>query len=133
LRPTARVEQDGSSNRGVSHKFNNSQLSVVSHTTGEPGVYPNQVNAGELAYYQVQLKEVIELNKKKDDDVTNKQNQINALNKKLRQYLLTQDQLYKDLIRVENSHKKKEEELKLRLSNTEGLLLVENRKVEKLQ
>jgi hypothetical protein len=50
----------------------------------------------------------------------------------LRQYLLTQDQLYKDLIRVESSHKKKEEELTLRLKNTDGLLLEETRKVEKL-
>jgi hypothetical protein len=54
---------------------------VVSHVTGEPGVYPSNVNAGELAYYQIQLQEVIELTKRKDDDMKNKQEQIDALNK----------------------------------------------------
>jgi hypothetical protein len=81
LKPYPRVEHDGSSNKGVSQKFNNSHLSVVSHVTGEPGVYPSNVNAGELAYYQIQLQEVIELTKRKDDDMKNKQEQIDALNK----------------------------------------------------
>lgn len=53
LKPYPKMEQDGSSRQGVTRKFENSHLSIVSHTTGEPGVYPRDVNAGELAYYQI--------------------------------------------------------------------------------
>jgi hypothetical protein len=72
------IVNEGASNKGISRKFDDSSLSVVSHNTDEAGknggvgLYPKDVSAGELAYYQIQLQEVIELNKRKDDDMKHK-------------------------------------------------------------
>ena len=39
---------------------------------GDLGLYSKHVNAGELAYYQIQLTECIELTRRKDEDMRGK-------------------------------------------------------------
>lgn len=53
----------------------------------------------DVAFLQLQLCEFIELIKRKDDELTSKNNEVEHLYKKVRDYLLVQDQLYKDFVR----------------------------------
>jgi len=55
---------------------------------------------------------MIELNKRKDDTIGEQKDNIERLYEKIKDYLLTQDQLYKDYVRLERSFKRKEETLK---------------------
>ena len=53
--------------------------------------------------------------------------------KKIRGYLLTQDQLYKDCLRVERHYEKKEQLLKENMRKSESIIQEEKDKCQKLE
>lgn len=55
------------------------------------------------------------------------------LYKRIRTYLLTQDQLYKDCVRLERNFQKKEESLKVRMRQQELLIQEEKDKFSKVE
>lgn len=65
----------------------------------------------DVAFLQLQLAEFMELLRRKDEDLTNKNNEIEHLYKKIRDYLLVQDQLYKDFVKQEKDYNSKKETL----------------------
>ena len=58
----------------------------------------------DVAFLQLQLAEFIEVLRRKDDELSSKNNEIDYLYRKVRDYLLVQDQLYKDSVRQEREH-----------------------------
>ena len=50
--------------------------------------------------------------KRKDENLKTQQIEIDSLYNRVRDYILTQDQLYKDFIKMERAFTKKEAELK---------------------
>ena len=87
--------------KGISHKFGGTQIHVHDKD-GKQGI--NASNVYEHAFLQLQLKEVFEINHRLTDQVSNQKKEIETLYKRIRGYLLTQDQLYKDCVRVERNH-----------------------------
>jgi hypothetical protein len=79
------------------------------------------------------LTEFIELIKRKDEDLTNKNNEIEYIYKKVRDYLLVQDQLYKDFVKQERDYSTKKTELENTLRNTRDMLHEEQHKVKSLE
>lgn len=71
----------------------------------------NASNVKEHAFLQLQLKEAFEINHKLTIQMKDQQREIDSLYKRTRGYLLTQDQLYKDFVRVERHFKQKEEKI----------------------
>ena len=53
----------------------------------------------DVAFLQLQVQELIELVKRKDDDLGVKNQEVEHLYKRVRDYLLVQDQLYKDFVK----------------------------------
>lgn len=48
------------------------------------------------------------------------QNEIDGLYKRVRNYILTQDQLYKDFVKMERIFKKREEDLREQFRSNQG-------------
>lgn len=69
----------------------------------------------EHAFLQLQLKEVFEINHRQNEQISNQKKEIETLYKRIRTYLLTQDQLYKDCVRLERNFLKKEKRLQERV------------------
>ena len=65
----------------------------------------------DVAFLQLQLCEFIELIKRKDEEIITKNNEIEHLYGKIRDYLLVQDQLYKDFVKQEKDFTSKSKEL----------------------
>lgn len=64
---------------------------------------------------QLQLQECFEVIKRKDETCKFQQIEIDSLYKRVRSYVLTQDQLYKDYVKMERGFQKKEQGMKDRL------------------
>jgi hypothetical protein len=67
---------------------------------GRPGLGDAQTKY-DVAFLQLQLCETLELIKRKDENLFSQQNEIDGLYKRVRNYLLTQDQLYKGYVKME--------------------------------
>ena len=103
----AQPNSDGYFAEGNSKEFN-SRLGLI----GKDGQkFISDSNAHEHAFLQLQLQDCFEIIKRKDDELRNKYHEIDSLGKRVRSYVLTQDQLYKDFIRMERAYKKKEKEM----------------------
>jgi septal ring factor EnvC (AmiA/AmiB activator) len=61
------------------------------------------------------------------------QNEIDGLYKRVRSYILTQDQLYKDFVRMERAFKKREDDLRAQFRSNQDLVMEEQTKVQKLE
>jgi septal ring factor EnvC (AmiA/AmiB activator) len=61
------------------------------------------------------------------------QNEIDGLYKRVRSYILTQDQLYKDFVRMERTFKKREDDLRAQFRSNQDLVMEEQTKVQKLE
>ena len=81
----------------------------------------------------MQLKEAFELNYRQNEQIANQKRDIEDLYKKIRGYLLTQDQLYKDCLRVERHYEKKEKMLKTEMRKAEALIQEEKDKCQKVE
>ena len=68
-----------------------------------------------------------------NEQIGRQKKEIEALYKRIRGYLLTQDQLYKDAVRVERAYIKKEESLKDRMRQYENLIQEEKEKFQKVE
>ena len=79
------------------------------------------------------MKEVFEINHRQNEQIGHQKREIEALYKRIRGYLLTQDQLYKDCVRVERNYAKKEEGLRKTMRQYEFLIQEEKEKVAKLE
>jgi selenocysteine lyase/cysteine desulfurase len=79
------------------------------------------------------LQEVLEINKRKEDELQTKNTEIEGLYKRLRDYLIIQDQLYKDYVRAEALTTKMKEEMNQKIRNATDNWHEEEMKVEKLQ
>ena len=79
------------------------------------------------------MKEVLEINNRQNEQIGHQKREIEALYKRIRGYLLTQDQLYKDCVRVERNYTKKEEGLRKTMRQYEYLIQEEKEKVSKLE
>jgi hypothetical protein len=121
---------DGEIQNGTSYKFNNTQLNVVD-SNGHAGV--SSSTAYEHAFLQLQLQESFELIKRKDDNLKNQQIEIESLYKRVRSYVLTQDQLYKDFVKMERAFQKKEQDLKTTLRSCQDQVLEEQSRVQKTE
>jgi len=91
---------------------------------------------GELAHYdnailQLQMIESLELLKRKDDNMVQYQNNIENVTTRIRDYLLVQDQFYKDYVKMEKDFNKKKEELENSLRNARDSLHEEQLKNSK--
>lgn len=113
---------DGDIASGTSYKLGSSQMPVVDKE-GRPGIIQSDVY--EHAFLQLQLQESIEINRRKDEQVANQQSEIKMLYEKIRRYLLTQDQLYKDYVRLERGAKKTQEQLKDQNRASQDLVMEE--------
>ena len=109
---------DGEISRGISYKFDNSELALYDKS-GKHGI--RESNVYENAFLQLQLKEAFELNYRQNEQINYQKKDIEELYKKIRGYLLTQDQLYKDCLRVERHYEKKEKTLKEHVRKMEHL------------
>ena len=121
---------DGEINRGISHKFDSSEIPLYDKS-GQHGI--RESNIWENAFLQLQLKEAFELNYRQHEQIGTQKRDIEELYKKIRGYLLTQDQLYKDCIRVERHYQKKEQLLKENMRKSENLIQEEKEKCGKVE
>ena len=93
--PIPTVGVDGEISQGYSYKYQ-THLEVMDKD-GRSGLADQ--TKYDVAFMQLQLIEFLEIIKRKDEDLAHKNNEVEALYKKTRDYLLVQDQLYKDFIR----------------------------------
>lgn len=70
--------------------------------------------------------------KRKDEELSSKNIEIDSLYKRVRDYLLIQDQLYKDYVHAEKDFTKSKDEQQVKLRNATDSWHEEQRKVEKL-
>lgn len=77
---------DGTISKGISYKFNNSEL-PVNDKEGRVGI--NASNVKEHAFLQLQLKEAFEINFRLNKQMEDQQREIDSLYKRTRGYLLT--------------------------------------------
>lgn len=87
---------DGSINHGQSFKFDSQML-----VTARGGADPEKGDPFENAFLQLQLQECFVLIEKKDEMLTAQKRDIDALYNKIKRYVLMQDHLYKDYVRME--------------------------------
>ena len=64
------------------------------------------------AFLQLQLQECFELINRKDETLKQQKREIDTLYNRIKRYLLVQDHLYKDHVKMEREHEKAVEELK---------------------
>lgn len=121
---------DGDINNGTSFKFDNSNMHVVDKN-GQPGI--GSTNLYEHAFLQLQLQECLEIIKRKDESLNSQNMEIESLYNRIRSYLLTQDQLYKDYIRIERHLKRTEENYAIRLRKAEDQVMEESSRCGKLE
>ena len=121
---------DGEINRGTSYKFSNTEL-AVHDKDGKIGINASHVH--EHAFLQLQLKEAFEINHRLNLQMKDQQREIDSLYKRTRGYLLTQDQLYKDFVRVERNYKAKEDSTREQLRKFDQLLQEEKDKNSKIE
>lgn len=115
---------------GYSNRFK-THLTVADRD-GNPGLSDEQTKY-DVAFLQLQLQEVLEINKRKEDELQTKNTEIEGLYKRLRDYLIIQDQLYKDYVRAEALTTKMKEEMNQKIRNATDNWHEEEMKVEKLQ
>ena len=72
------------------------------------------------------------MNKRKDEELATKNLEIESLYKRIRDYLLVQDELYKDYVRNDRDTHKVKEEFTVKIRNVTDSFHEEQRKVEKL-
>lgn len=75
----------------------------------------------------------MELNKRKDEELTSKNTEIDQLYKRIREYLMVQDQLYKDFVKSEKLSAKSKEEMEAKYKDVNDLYRSEKAKVESLE
>ena len=85
--PSANVDYDGNVSHGHSYKFE--QKLDVFDKNGRIGL--PEVNKYDVAHLQLQIIESLELLRKKDENMSANQNEIEVLFKRVRDYLLVQD------------------------------------------
>ena len=73
----------------------------------------------------------MELVKRKDEELTGKNQEIDQLYKRIRDYLLVQDQLYKDCVRTEKGNERLKAEMEAKFSDMSELYRTERTKNEK--
>jgi hypothetical protein len=78
---------DGEINNGFSYKFR-THMDVMDKD-GKTGL--SDQNKYDVAFMQLQVQECLELIKRKDEELITKNNEIDVLYKKVRDYLLVQD------------------------------------------
>ena len=105
--PQPSIGADGQITSGFSYKFQ-SHLDVVDKD-GRHGL--TDQTKYDVAFLQLIVMEFVELIKRKDEELNNKNNEIETLYKRVRDYLLIQDQLYKDYISMEKEYNKKKDEM----------------------
>lgn len=71
--------------------------------------------------------------KRKDENLKFQQIEIDSLYKRVRSYVLTQDQLYKDFVRMERAFTKKEQLAKEKLREVQDQVLEEQSRVHKTE
>lgn len=81
----------------------------------------------------MQVQEMIEVNKRKDELISSQKDQIDRLYAKVKDHLLVQDQLYKDYVTVERNSEHKQVQLKENCRKFEDLLLHEQIKCKKYE
>lgn len=119
--PVPTLSHDGEVTEGFSYKFQ-THLEVVDKD-GRAGL--QDPTKYDVAFMQLQLMEFIELLRRKDEELTNKNNEIERLFKQVRDYVLVQDQLYKDFTKNEKDFEKKKTEMETQLRNTRESLYEE--------
>ena len=77
--------------------------------------------------------EALELIKRKDENLVAQQGEIDVLYKRCRDYLLVQDQLYKDFIKMEKDYDAKKVDLEVQLRNARDGLLEEQMRTKNLE
>lgn len=121
---------DGDVSSGYSHKFQ--QHLEVADKDGKAGLGDNQTRY-DVAFLQLQLMECFELQKRKDEELSTKNLEIDALYKRIREYLVVQDQLYKDFVKAEREAFKAKDDANVKIRNVTDSLHEEQRKVQHLQ
>jgi len=58
------------------------------------------------AFLQLQLQECFEIISKKDESLKTQKREIDTLHNRIKKYVLMQDHLYKDFVRMEKDHRK---------------------------
>jgi len=105
--PLPSVGVDGDVKSGYSFKFQ-THMEVLDKD-GRAGLADQ--TKYDVAFLQLQLAEFLELLRRKDDELGAKNTEIDYLYRKVRDYLLVQDQLYKDFVRQEKEHSAKKSQL----------------------
>ena len=128
--PVPRVNPDSTVTRGYSHRFAVDLLVTSRHgedrTADAKELYDN-------AFLQVQLQECFELIKRKDEALKSQKREIDTLYSRIKKYLLMQDHLYKDFVKMEDDHAKVVEDRKLAAKNANEALSMEQMKVKRLE
>lgn len=107
--PVARPNPDNSISEGYSHKF--ATALKVSGRDGRDIGLGGEADPQENAFLQLQLQECFELLKRKDASLGSQKKEIDNLHARLKKYLLMQDHLYKDFVRMEDEHAKQTQTL----------------------
>ena len=94
--------------QGYSSKFN--QNMYVTGRNGEDKGIESSMQ--DNAFLQLQLQECFELINRKDETLKQQKREIDTLYNRIKRYLLVQDHLYKDHVKMEREHEKAVEELK---------------------
>lgn len=127
--PVPNMGIDGEVAMGYSTKF---QMNLeVADKDGRTGL--GDQTRYDVAFLQLQLQESFELIKRKDDELTTKNHEIEGLYKRVREYLVIQDQLYKDYVRSEKETHKLKEENSLAMRNIQSKYHEEQLKVTNLE
>ena len=128
--PVPRVNPDSTVTRGYSHRFAVDLLVTSRHgedrTADAKELYDN-------AFLQVQLQECFELIKRKDEALKSQKREIDTLYSRIKKYLLMQDHLYKDFVKLEHDHAKVVEDRTLAAKNANEALNMEQMKVKRLE
>ena len=75
----------------------------------------------------------MELVKRKDEELSTKNQEIEQLYKRIRDYLMVQDQLYKDFVKAEKTSTKTKDEMEAKFKDINDLYRSERTKVESLE
>jgi hypothetical protein len=127
--PVPSMGIDGEVAMGYSGKFQ--QNLEVADRDGRAGL--GEQTRYDVAFLQLQLQEAFELVRRKDEELAAKNHEVEGLYKRVREYLVVQDQLYKDYVRGEKETHRLKEDNALAMRNVQAKYHEEQLKVANLE
>jgi len=128
LPPRPNQNADGSINTGYSHRFD-ANLPVTGRE-GEKHVDKQDIDN---AFLQLQLLECFEMTEKKDEIMKAQKREVDSLYARIKKYILMQDHLYKDYVKLERKHEELQKNLTLEAQKDKEQLRNEQIKVRDLE